>query len=116
MSFYAGATMTTKPDPCTPLEERAAIIAEACGVSQDEAMRMAVWQSSLRSGIGTTTTDTDCGNCAHLTSLGMWCAAFSAGPMRWNRREGDTVTSGVLRLTRCRQAPPVGPTQTTEAP
>ena len=28
-------------DPCTPLEERAAIIAEACGVSQAEGLRRA---------------------------------------------------------------------------
>ena len=31
-------------DPCTPLEERAAIIAEACGVSQAEGLRRAKLQ------------------------------------------------------------------------
>jgi hypothetical protein len=35
-------------DPCTPLEERAAIIAEACGVSQAEGLRMAKWQEQER--------------------------------------------------------------------
>jgi hypothetical protein len=34
-------------DPCTPLEERAAIIAEACGVSQAEGLRMAKEQAAL---------------------------------------------------------------------
>jgi hypothetical protein len=33
-------------DPCTPLEERAAIIAEACGVSQAEGLRRARLQLS----------------------------------------------------------------------
>ena len=37
-------------DPCTTLEERAAIIAEACGVSQDVALRMAREQARKRGG------------------------------------------------------------------
>lgn len=40
--------MPTTSDPCTPLEERAAIIAEACGVSQEEALRMAKRQEQQR--------------------------------------------------------------------